>query len=243
MVKIILADWAQYGVTCKMKQGYWHESGLYKLLSKMSQYKTNIPFDIIIVINDAKLIGEYDYLKSIFPMIKDIRYRKTNRGMDFGAYNHGYQLLKKEAGYVMLLNSTVRGPNKDHWLEKYINLMNKSTDIGLCGIALCTHSIHNKYPKFRPHIRGLCLFSTVKILNHVFHKNLPGVQATNKKSVISHGEIKFSTEILNKGYRIIDIKKNSYQLGDSKNRLSKLLPGVGKINSGRKQYIESQDIL
>lgn len=155
-MKIILVDWAGYPLQREKKIGKTVITcGLEIILKQMAKYNAGIDFNIILIINDCDENKKETYkkLKSKYKFIEKIFFR-SNIGQDLGAYNWGYNYLKKReyAGEVLFMNSGVAGPYKDNWLLKYANLFNKKEKIGLCGISMNSHiTILNRSP-FKPHV-------------------------------------------------------------------------------------------
>lgn len=150
---------------------------------------------------------QYETLVKKYPFVKQLIY-KNNTGRDIGAYNYGYQLLKKNQyqGDVVFMNSSLEGPNEDNWLIKYTHQFLKNDNIGLCGITInpSTSILENNY--FAPHVQSFFLYTNMNILQRVFPINLPGYDVKNDHiSLVMNGEIGISTAILDAGYSITSI--------------------------------------
>lgn len=232
-VKIILNDWEGYPLYREKIIGKKKiKCGLELLIKNLAKHQSNIEIEIYLIITSnfgrkeyyftrvlfwlkiihlfkkysqhKKSLGIYTSLKKEYPFIKTIIY-KDNLGLDIGAYNYGYQILKREqySGYVIFMNSSVTGPDRDQWFEDYETLYNYNENIGVVGISMNSHNDHRSPPVFDPHVQSYFLFTEMKKIIKTFPKNLPGFKINyNKEKLIHVGEIGFSRELLNAGYSI-----------------------------------------
>ncbi len=219
MIKIILIDWAKNFVKSERDVGYnwfYNKHGIHSILQNM-QTKTSQAFELILVLNDTKLNKEYDYLKSEFKFIDKIIYRKSNVGLDFGAYDTGYTYLKQTDYYgnLVFMNTACIGPITDNWLAPYIDLFKTGSNIGLVGSSYCGYAIAHKDKQFLPHIQSYFLFTNMAVMDSTFPNQLPYPKSKDKKEVIQSGEIEFSQKILNAGYTIkAKLDNFQYKHGD-----------------------------
>jgi len=154
----------------------------------------------------------YKHLKNKYSFITSLEF-KDNIGLDIGAYNLGYQLLKNRSynGDVIFMNSALSGPTENNWLIKYKRQFLKMPNIGLCGITMnaLNHKLVSK--PFSPHVQSFFLYSNMNILTKVFPENLPGSLIKNDRTaVIIQGEIGISQEILKAGYYITCISEPDF---------------------------------
>ena len=162
----------------------------------------------------------YETLVKKYPFIKQLIF-KNNTGQDIGAYNYGYQLLKKNnyQGDVVFMNSSLEGPNENGWLLKYRGQFLKDETIGLCGITINpTTSNLVEENCFSPHVQSFFLYTNMSVLNRVFHTNLPGYNIKSGRIfLVMNGEIAISTAVLEAGYGITSIASPDciYKKGDS----------------------------
>lgn len=192
----------------------------------MSEHKTELPFQCLLVINDndaspspslfpnflKKQIknneNTYRELAEVYPFVTDVIFR-SNNGMDIGAYDTGLQYLKEQNydGDVILMNSSVSPPKQQYWLEKYNRLFHETPNTGACGITLNSHNTCLKPPLFMPHIQSFFIYSTMKVISHVFPK---GIYTEKDETLLSEGkdnlvakyEIGISQAMLEAGYGI-----------------------------------------
>lgn len=149
----------------------------------------------------------YLQLTKKFPFVNALHF-KDNIGQDLGAYNYGYQLLKKQnyQGDVVFMNSALEGPNEDDWLKKYSDQFHKHDDTGLCGITINPTTKNLVENDFSPHVQSFFLYSNMKTLLNVFPQDLPGYNIKNNRlSLILNGEIGISKAILDADYGITSL--------------------------------------
>jgi hypothetical protein len=231
---LIIADWNGYNFKRRKKFGKNKiNCGLLPLLDSISQYTSGREFKVTLVITYSEHVkygffsfkrkvtpkAEYYVLQEKFPFIENIIF-KDNLGMDLGSYNRGLQELEKNKyiGEVILMNSSVRGPQDNNWLEKYSLLYNQNDDIGICGITMNSHNTNLTPMKFSPHIQSFFIYTdTVKLAN-IFDGKLPSpdVSADQKGKLIEDGEIGISHTCLKLGYglRCSSFPDFIYYLGD-----------------------------
>lgn len=220
MIKIILIDWGKNNIKSERTMGFdwfYNKPGVYSILKNMHQRKSQ-PFELILVINDASLENEYDYLQDEFTFIETIIYRSTNKGMDWGGYYEGVQYLKKQTyeGDLILMNSGCIGPTTNDWMDPYVKLFNSDNNVGLVGATYCGYAICLDGQAFSPHIQSYFLYSSMRIVTFILSDGLTGLDSEEKKDVIEKGEIEFSQKILKKGYCIkAKLDNFHYSLGDS----------------------------
>jgi len=222
-MEIILNDWAGYDLFREKHLGpNIIQCGLGKVLMNISVYHPGMDIEVVLVINSD--LGEkqwflkrifskdrhlpkaqrYFELKEKYPFIKKIIFR-SNFGRDIGAYNCGYQYLKKinYHGDVLFLNTGLAGPSENGWLKKYRDQFYSGKNIGLCGITMNSHNTNVSPSPFMPHVQSFFLFTNMDVLRKVFPYNLCGVWILHDKDrLIEEGEIGISQKVLNKGYGI-----------------------------------------
>lgn len=208
-VKIILVDWVGYSIRRKKRLGnYSFLCGLEQNLKGMRQYYAGCVFRVILVINDAV---SYEYREKNAPLFESLHflekviYRASNQGRDFGAYDAGYQYLKKTGyqGDVVFMNSSARGPRYPYWLVRYQKLFYAQEKIGVCGVSINSHGTHIASRPFDPHVQSFFLYTNMSILRTVFPDELPAAtEDADYCNIISKGEIEFSRRLLAQGYGI-----------------------------------------
>jgi len=219
MIKVILIDWGKNNIKSERNMGFdwfYNKQGVYSILKNMRQRKSQ-PFELILVINDASLENEYDYLQDEFKFIETIIYRSSNMGLDWGGYNEGVQYLKKQSyeGDLILMNSGCIGPTTNDWIDPYAKLFNSDDNVGLVGTTYCGYAICLEEQPFSPHIQSYFLYSSMSIVTSILSDGLPGLYTDEKSSVIEKAEIEFSQKVLKKGYCIkAKLDNFHYSLGD-----------------------------
>jgi hypothetical protein len=145
----------------------------------------------------------YAGLPSKYPWIEAVHFR-GNQGQDFGAYDFGYQLLRRQGhtGDVLFMNSSVSGPHEDGWLLKYRDQFRRHPNVGLCGIGLNSHDTTDGDGPFAPHVQSYFLYTNMQVLEHAIGPRLFDVSAKDKVEVIRRGEIGMSERVLDAGYSI-----------------------------------------
>jgi len=206
-VQIIIAEWGNYApYREKLHLLTPLQVGLVPLLRDMALYVPGASCEAQLIINDLgdSQARQYDYLKREFPLVKEILFQ-GNTGRDFGAYNTGYQALKKRGyeGYVLFLNTAIKGPDSAGWLSDMTTLFEVDKRLGLYGISVSSHHVMRSGEKrFGPHVQSYCLMSTMAILRAVFPDDLPGIHADTRGEAIHDGEVAFSNRILEAGYAL-----------------------------------------
>lgn len=163
----------------------------------------------------------YEALVKKYPFVARVIF-KDNTGQDIGAYNRGYQLLKKANfhGDVVFMNSALEGPNEDNWLLKYKQQFLKRNDTGLCGITINPKTKNLVENDFSPHVQSFFLYTNMGVLQQVFPANLSGYNVKNDRlSLILQGEIGISKAVLEAGYSITSLSfpDHFYKKGDAWN--------------------------
>ena len=146
----------------------------------------------------------YQTLMSRYPFVSEIIYRR-NVGRDIGAYDCGYQYLKKRDydGDVVFMNSSLTGPDRDGWLVDYASLYHSDASVGLVGISMNSHDTNRGSPRLDPHVQSFFLYSSMDKLKDVFPDRLPGMRNRHERQdPITNGEIAISREMLRSGYGI-----------------------------------------
>lgn len=238
-VSIILVDWNGYKLRRKKKLGEnVVHCGLGRLLEKINRVKSGVPFDLHLVINtnieEQKSEWYHRYLpsgknkntprktyiglKNKYDFIKNVYFR-DNTGMDIGAYNYGIEILKSNnyEGDVLFMNSSVRGPENDNWLQNYQNLFNGSPKTGLCGITLNSELLNRDERVFMPHVQSFFLYTNMGVIKKLFENGFPGGSITSSKfSLIYEGEIGISRAVLDSGLGITSsaFPEFNFQKGD-----------------------------
>jgi hypothetical protein len=151
----------------------------------------------------ARRMRAYQSLPKRYPFIEAVHFR-DNGGQDFGAYDFGYQLLRRQGyeGDVLFMNSSVSGPHEDGWLLKYENQFRRHPNVGLCGIALNSHNTSDGAMPFAPHVQSYFLYTNMKVLERAVGSRLFDGDGMDKLDVIRLGEIGMSERVLAAGYSI-----------------------------------------
>jgi hypothetical protein len=159
----------------------------------------------------------YRSLAEQYPFIEAVHFR-DNEGQDFGAYDYGYQLLRRQGfqGDVLFMNSSVSGPHEHGWLLKYRDQFQRHPNVGLCGIGLNSHNTSDGSMPFAPHVQSYFLYTNMKVLEHAVGPRLFDSEAPDKLDVIRLGEIGVSERVLAAGYSITSpsFPEFAYRLGD-----------------------------
>lgn len=206
-VMIVIADWAGYPLLRDKTIGHQEiQCGIGRLLPNMLRHHAGMKHKVMVVVNETTKDqkNKYQHLTDQYPFVKEVILRGSNDGRDFGAYNMGYQLLKNNNynGYVLFMNSTVRGPFFSNWIIPYYKLFNLKKEIGVCGIF--TNSQGYDFNIFQPHVQSYFLFTHMATLKKAFPDNIPGANENplNRDRIIEKGEIQFSQIMLSMGYGI-----------------------------------------
>lgn len=229
-VKIILVDWIGYPLQRRRRMGRnKHICGLGPLLKNLQTYEPGIGYDLMLIINsvlqESKPIfrqfpalikrrqrqikrrkARYLKLKQQYQIISTLIFRESNLGKDIGAYDFGFNELKKEGytGDVVMMNTNIRGPSENDWLINYYKLFRKHQNTGLCGVSLNSHDTTQTPPVFDPHVQSFFIYSTMEVLKKAFPNILPGADFdVEKDKLIQTGEIGISRTILDMGYGIV----------------------------------------
>jgi hypothetical protein len=159
----------------------------------------------------------YRGLAEQYPFIEAVHFR-DNQGQDFGAYDYGYQLLRRQGfeGDVLFMNSSVSGPHEHGWLLKYRDQFRRHPNVGLCGIGLNSHNTSDGSMPFAPHVQSYFLYTNMNVLEHAVGPRLFDGDASDKLDVIRLGEIGVSERVLAAGYSITSpsFPEFAYRLGD-----------------------------
>jgi len=121
----------------------------------------------------ARRMRSYATLPRKYPFVEAVHFR-GNQGQDFGAYDFGYQLLRREGhtGDVLFMNSSVSGPHEDGWLLKYRDQFRRHPNVGLCGIGLNSHDTTDGDGPFAPHVQSYFLYTNMQVLEHAIGPRL-----------------------------------------------------------------------
>lgn len=151
----------------------------------------------------ARRVRTYATLPRKYPFIEAVHFR-GNEGQDFGAYDFGYQLLRRQGhnGDVLFMNSSVSGPHEDGWLLKYRDQFRRHPNVGLCGIGMNSHDTTEGDGPFAPHVQSYFLYTNMNVLEHAIGPRLFEEGARDKVDVIRRGEIGVSERVLDAGYSI-----------------------------------------
>lgn len=154
----------------------------------------------------ARRIRTYAALPRKYPFIEAVHFR-GNEGQDFGAYDFGYQLLRRQGhgGDVLFMNSSVSGPHEDGWLLKYRDQFRRHPNVGLCGIGMNSHDTTEGDGPFAPHVQSYFLYTNMSVLEHAIGPRLFEQGAQEKVDVIRRGEIGVSERVLDAGYSITSL--------------------------------------
>ncbi|MCB9799757.1 MAG: hypothetical protein H6757_03235 [Candidatus Omnitrophica bacterium] len=211
-VPIVMVDYDAYPLYRFKKLGSnTIACGLGRLLDHMARYRAGVPFEVLLVINATSPAEKsiYPPLKEKYPFIREVLFH-DNTGMDFGAYNVGYQyyLHQNYSGEMAFINSSAGGPCEDGWLLKYHHLFNRNHKTGLCGASMNSHlgSHIEDLPglTFMPHVQAYFFYSRMEILKNIFEKQLPGAELKNpsKNERVEQSEAVLSRNVLEAGYGI-----------------------------------------
>jgi hypothetical protein len=166
----------------------------------------------------ARRLHAYSKLTEKYAFIEAVHFR-DNQGQDFGAYDFGYQLLRRQGhdGDVLFMNSSVSGPHEHGWLLKYRDQFCRHPNVGLCGIGLNSHDTSDGDGPFAPHVQSYFLYTNMKVLDHAIGPRLFDADARDKLDVIRHGEIGVSERVLDAGYSITSpvFPEFAYRRGDA----------------------------
>jgi hypothetical protein len=157
----------------------------------------------------ARRMRAYARLPQKYRFIEAVHFR-GNQGQDFGAYDFGYQLLRRQghSGDVLFMNSSVSGPHEDGWLLKYRDQFRRHPNVGLCGIGLNSHDTTDGDGPFAPHVQSYFLYTNMAVLEHAIGPHLFEQDARDKLDkldVIRRGEIGISERVLDAGYSITSL--------------------------------------
>lgn len=154
----------------------------------------------------ALRMRSYAALPRKYPFIEAVHFR-SNQGQDFGAYDFGYQLLRRQgyAGDVLFMNSSVSGPHEDGWLLKYRDQFRRHPNVGLCGIGMNSHDTTEGDGPFAPHVQSYFMYTNMSVLEHAIGPRLFEADARDKVDVIRRGEIGISERVLDAGYSITSL--------------------------------------
>jgi hypothetical protein len=154
----------------------------------------------------ARRLRTYATLPRRYPFIEAVHFR-GNQGQDFGAYDFGYQLLRRQGydGDVLFMNSSVSGPHEDGWLLKYRDQFRRHPNVGLCGIGMNSHDTTEGDGPFAPHVQSYFLYTNMSVLEHAIGPRLFEEGAEEKVDVIRRGEIGISERVLDAGYSITSL--------------------------------------
>jgi hypothetical protein len=148
----------------------------------------------------------YAGLPRKYPFVEAVHFR-GNDGQDFGAYDLGYQLLRRQGhrGDVLFMNSSVSGPHEDGWLLKYRDQFRRHPNVGLCGIGMNSHDTTDGDGPFAPHVQSYFLYTNMSVLEHAIGPRLFEEGPQDKVDVIRRGEIGVSERVLDAGYSITSL--------------------------------------
>jgi hypothetical protein len=154
----------------------------------------------------ARRMRTYASLPRKYPFIEAVHFR-GNQGQDFGAYDLGYQLLRRQghSGDVLFMNSSVSGPHEDGWLLKYRDQFRRHPNVGLCGIGMNSHDTTEGDGPFAPHVQSYFLYTNMNVLEHAIGPRLFEEGPQEKVDVIRRGEIGVSERVLDAGYSITSL--------------------------------------
>lgn len=154
----------------------------------------------------ARRMRTYATLPRKYRFIEAVHFR-GNQGQDFGAYDFGYQLLRRQGhgGDVLFMNSSVSGPHEDGWLLKYRDQFRRHPNVGLCGIGMNSHDTTDGDGPFAPHVQSYFLYTNMDVLEHAIGPRLFEEGAQDKVDVIRRGEIGVSERVLDAGYSITSL--------------------------------------
>jgi len=207
---IILVDWDQYPLVRKkeiINRNF--KFGIQPFLENIKYHKRKNEIKVMLVINtdnaNKKNLAKYRALGSKFEFITSIHYR-SNYAMDVGAYDYGYKICLRSGynGRIMFVNSSVRGPHSDDWLNKYEELYKRVPKIGISGATVNMLPDKENGKSTREHVQSWLLYSDMAVLKSCFGDSLLSDKAEykTKRNIIDNGEIRISQKILNNGYGI-----------------------------------------
>jgi hypothetical protein len=166
----------------------------------------------------VRRLQAYSKLSERYACVEAVHFR-DNQGQDFGAYDFGYQLLRRQQheGDVLFMNSSVSGPHEHGWLLKYRDQFRRHPNVGLCGIGLNSHDTSDGEGPFAPHVQSYFLYTNMRVLEHAIGPRLFDTDAQDKLDVIRQGEIGVSERVLDAGYSITSpvFPEFAYRRGDA----------------------------
>lgn len=220
-LKLVIVEWNGYPLVRKKKFGKTYlECGIEPLLEGMSTFSAGMDIEVHLMVNCSEDKWFYKYsprskhyrapkeaylaLKDKYDFVSEVCFR-GNAGMDLGAYNDALSTFRKQAytGMVGFLNSSVRPPNREQWLQDYHQILSANHCQGICGISLNSHNTNLKPPVFAPHVQSFFIYTTMALMDEVFPEGFPTNDGTvDKLSLIEQGEIGISKKVLASGYGI-----------------------------------------
>ena len=130
---------------------------------------------------------------------------KGNVGRDLSSAKAGLDEISNYAkanDAVMVRNRSSIGPFKKNWYSNYLEMLDKSPNIGLVGNTInLTHHPDLHAGKISPHVQTYLYLSTYAILDRL-RLEFPGMNESNRLGLISNGEIALSMKIMEMGYVI-----------------------------------------
>jgi hypothetical protein len=182
--------------------------------------KPGIDRDLIIVNNNVgydlgnKFIDEISGTKIPGGKIKCIT--RKNIGRSFGSYNQAFSKFRDEYDFFLFTEDDII-ITKDNYFKIGIEILNKNPNNGFIAYIGITKvgSWHwkalglNRETAFSCH--GASGLTSTKILNKVFKKYgcLPYNKGSDRETDITYGEVAFPNSILQLGYELVDLPKNT----------------------------------
>jgi hypothetical protein len=125
---------------------------------------------------------------------------KGNVGRDFSSAEACLQAIAEEASpedYVMVRNRSAYGPQRENWYRDYVDQFERFSDTGLVGSTI-NFTCHLPVQGLTTHVQTYAYLSTWKLLQPLAAA-FPAARCTERKDVITQGEIGLSQNILARG--------------------------------------------
>lgn len=127
---------------------------------------------------------------------------RENKGLDFGAYEHGLTLVDRDRyDYFIFINDTVRGPLCDDFLLKLTSKINDNTK--LSGITINCADFYNLDATKNAHVQSFCFCTDrigVSLAEDIFK-----LKPISKTDIIYKQEIGLSRHFIKNGYNIASL--------------------------------------
>lgn len=157
---------------------------------------------------------------------------KENIGFDFGAWSHCiHKYLTKKYDYYIFLNTSVRGPYINNWLEEFLKLFNKDVKLVGTSINIMPTNIYNYYDYDPPYTHVQSMFF---ILNREGFEYLNSLDFFNEEEI---NKLNFMELILKKEINLSQlILKNNWNINCSLNKYKNFDYRIIKNNFNTTSY-------